>query len=107
MITNLAGKWFWAISSSQFTWTTTFNMAPSNVIAEAVLSKVSGSGSAMAYIYAYTFYNTGSNTFMSRSWYGAPDQAPTLEYIHSCPSITFGLTVNNMYGFGTCKLYFQ
>ena len=106
MINGIMGTGFWAISSSQFTWTVTFNMAPSNVFADVALSKVSGNGSAMAYIHHYTFFDTGSNTFMTRSWAGAPDQAPTLDNIHSSPSVTFGLTINNMFGFGTAKLYF-
>jgi hypothetical protein len=106
MINGIWGNWFWAISSSPFTWTVTVNMPPSDVYAEASLAKVRGSGSASAYIFGYEFFDPASNTTRSMGFYQNPDMAPSFTYIRGTPSVRFWLTVNNMFGFATWKLYF-
>ena len=101
----------WAIAPNSFTITVSFEFgARLNVIADATLSKTAGydsrAGQAFAFISSFFQFDFGRQTDEEISFVGASDQAPTSRELDQCSEVDFGLTVNDMFAWGTFKLFF-
>ena len=104
MIDYINWAWFWARSSGTHSSTITVNVPNRNVDAFASLSRVSGEGSAKAFIRKYCYQHSSDQILCP--FYSNEDNAPSVVYIPNCRSVTFEVRVNDMFGYGIGLVFY-
>jgi hypothetical protein len=103
MISDIRWVWLWAVSSGTLSSTYSVGIPNKTVIAQISLARVSGNGSAKAFIREYCYQHSSDQILCA--FEPNPDDAPSVIKINNATTITFEVQVNNMYGYATGMVF--
>jgi hypothetical protein len=103
MISDIRWLWLWAVSSGTHSSTYSVEVPNKTVIAQISLARVSGIGSAKAFIRQYCSQRSSDQIVCA--FEPNPDDAPSVIKIDNATTITFEVQVKNMFGYATAMVF--